>query len=317
MTETPAAAAPAATPAAPAASAPAAAPAAPAAAAPAAVPAAPAAAPAAPAAESLIPDDPAPPPAAPQSEAEKIAAAKELIAKAEAAADPNGGKAWLLTEGVMGVGEKPAWFKADKYRNVAEQAKAYSELEPRFGAFKGAPAEGKYEFTPPDGVEVAMEHPLMQEFTKWAAASQLSQEGYSNILGMLVQYEAAQAPNMAVIKERMGPDADQRISTVAQWGKANLGAEGFATLKAATSGANADAVFRVVEQIIGKTAQIKMPKPGADVAGGAQAEGLAAIKAAHFKRDEKTGKALVDVDPAYRRKVDKMYLDYYASTGQS
>ena len=122
MTETPAAAAPAATPAAPAASAPAAAPAAPAAAAPAAAPAAPAATPAAPAAESLIPDDPAPPPAAPQSEAEKIAAAKELIAKAEAAADPNGGKAWLLTEGVMGVGEKPAWFKADKYRNVAEQA---------------------------------------------------------------------------------------------------------------------------------------------------------------------------------------------------
>lgn len=325
MPETTPAAAVAAPAAAPAASAPATpAPAAPVApAAPAAVPAAPAApvepaaAPAAVATppvvdeDSLIPADPAPPPATPQTDAEKLAAAKALVAAAEAAADPNGGKAWLLTDGVQGEGAKPAWFKNEKYRNVAEQAKAYAELEPRFGSFVGAPKDGKYEFKAPEGVEVAMDHPLMQEFTKWAGAAHLSQEGYSNLLGMLVQYEASQMPNMADVKARLGENADTRISTSSAWVKANLGAEGFADFRAATTGKNADAVFKLVEGLIAKSGQARMPTPGSDVPA-APGQGLDAIRAEHGKRDAQ-GRLLVDVDPKARARIEKLYQDYYSA----
>jgi hypothetical protein len=267
--------------------------------APAPVPAAPA--PAAPApvvpAESLLPEGDVPPPAAaPQTDAEKLVAAKALIAAAEAAADPNGGKAWLLKDGVMGEGEKPAWFKNDKYKTVAAQAEAYTALESRFGSFVGAPKDGKYEFKAPEGVTVDMAHPLMGEFNKWATAKQLSQEGYQEIMGMLVQYEAAQAPKMADIKARLGDN------------------DGYATLRAATSGANADAVFKVLEQVIAKTAQVRMPKPGPDVPGGAPGSGLAAITAAHGKKGP-DGKPLVYSDPNYAREVDQMYRDYYAAQG--
>lgn len=320
MTETPAAAS--AAPAAPVAPAPAPAPApaAPAAAPPVAPAAAAAPAPAAIAAveESLLPGDApavAAPAAAPQTDAEKLAAAQELVKQAAAAADPNSGKAWLLTDGVMGTGEKPAWFRADKYKNVSEQAKAYTELEPRFGAFVGAPKDGKYDFKPPEGVEVKMDHPLMTEFTKWATSKQLSQDGYTELLGMLVQYEAAHAPNIAEIKASLGENAETRIAAVAQWGKANLGDDGYKTLRSATSGKNADAVFKVLEQIIAKTSQRAMPKPGDDVPGAQVGGGLAAIQAAHGAKAA-NGKLRVNEEPAYRLEIEKKYRDYYASIGQ-
>jgi hypothetical protein len=309
----PAAPAPAATP--PAAAAPPAAPPA----APAAPPAAPAPAAAPPVADpgdSLLPPGDAPAPAVALTPEQQLAAARDLIKKAEEAANPNNGKSWLLNEGVMGVGEKPAWFKADKYATVAKQAEAYTALESRFGAFVGAPKNEKgevaYTFKPPEGIEVSMDHPVMQDFTKWAAGKQLSQEGYSELLGMLVQYEAAQAPNIGAIKERLGENADTRIAAVAAWGKANLGNEGYATLRAATSGNNADAVFKVLEQVIGKTGQVKMPKPGDDVPGGQPQAGLAAIQARHGARDA-SGKLKIDTVPGYRAQIDKEYRDYYAA----
>lgn len=286
-------------------------------AAPAVTPATPAAsAPAAPV-ESLIPEDPAPPAAAPQTDAEKLAAAQELVKQAAAAADPNSGKAWLLHEGVMGQGEKPGWFKSDKYKTVSAQAEAYTALESRFGSFKGAPKNEKGEvaytpFTPPEGIDVKFDHPMMQGFATWAGANQLSQEGYNELLGQLMQYEAAQAPNMTAIKGRLGENADSRISTAAAWVKANLGAEGFATFRSATSDKNADAVFKMTEMLIGKTSQFKMPKPGDDVPGGTGGDQLDKIKADHGEKLA-DGRYRKDVDPAFAANISKRYRDYYAA----
>lgn len=258
---------------------------------------------------------PAAPAGTPQTDAEKLAAAQELVKQAAAAADPNSGKAWLLTEGVMGTGEKPGWFKGDKYKSVAEQAAAYPELEKRFGSFTGSPKDG-YKFTPPDGVQVNMEHPVMVEFTKWAKDSQISQAGFDTLLGTLIQYEASNAPDMGKIKASLGADADARISNAVSWVKANLGAEGYTSFSEATKGANAAAVFRTVEALIGKSGQVRMPKAGEDVPGGRDTGGLDAIKRDHGAKmpDGKTLK--VNADPNYRLEVDKRYQAYYAAQGQ-
>jgi hypothetical protein len=287
-------------------------------AAPPAAPAAPAApvAPAPAAVDSLLPADPVAPSAAPPTPVEQLAAAKALVAAAEAAADPNGGKAWLLTDGVMGTGEKPAWLNTSKYKSVSAQAEAYVHLEKRFGSFVGAPKNEKgettYAFKPPEGVEFKSDHPMAQAFTKWAGDNQLSQAGYDQLLGQLIQYEMAQQPNMADIKGRLGDNADSRIAAVAQWGKANLGNVGYATLRAATSGANADAVFKVLEQVIAKTAQIRMPKPGDDVPGGTGGDGLAKIKSDHGAKMP-NGTLRVDAEPSYRAEIEKRYREYFAN----
>lgn len=283
-------------------------------AAPAAVPvvaapvvAAPAAA-AAPAIASLLPEDA---PVVPQTDAEKLAAARATVAAAEAAADPNGGKAWLLKDGVMGEGEKPAWFKQDKYATVAKQAEAYVHLESRLGSFVGAPKDGAYKINVPTGVDVKADSPLMTEFTKAAAKMQLSQEGFDQLLGFLVQDVASRAPNIDAIRGRLGESADARIAAVAQWGKANLGAEGYATLRAATSGVNADAVFKVLEQVIAKTGQVRLPKPGPDVPGGAPGAGAAAIAAMQAEKGP-DGKRKYETDPAHFAKVNKAWQDFHA-----
>lgn len=58
------------------------------------------------------------------------------------AANPQLGEGeYFLTEGIKGAGDTPEWFKADKYKSIADQAKAYTELEKRFGGFKGAPKD--------------------------------------------------------------------------------------------------------------------------------------------------------------------------------
>lgn len=255
--------------------------------------------------DSLIPDD--------ASVVAPVVAADPAVVVPPA--DPNSGKAWLLAEGVLGQGEKPEWLKSDKYKSAEEQAKAYVGLEKRLGAFVGAPKDGKYEFKAPegyDGVQVDMEHPLMKEFTKWATESQLSQKGYNEMLGMLTMYEAAQVPNMAIIKEKVGENADARIGAVAAWGKANLGPEGYATLRAATSGSNAADVFKVLESVIGKTKQVVLPKPGDDIPG-AGAGGKAEIIALQGAKGP-DGKRLYD-QPVYRAMVEKRWNDYYSQGG--
>ena len=59
------------------------------------------------------------------------------------AAEPTLGEGeFFLSDGIKGVGDQPEWYKADKYKSVAEQAKAYTELEKKFGGFTGAPKDG-------------------------------------------------------------------------------------------------------------------------------------------------------------------------------
>tara|TARA_R110002096_G_scaffold187462_1_gene366846 strand:+ start:4345 stop:4605 length:261 start_codon:yes stop_codon:yes gene_type:complete len=57
---------------------------------------------------------------------------------------------YFLSDGIKGSGETPDWYKADRYASVAEQAKAYTELEKKFGGFKGAPKDG---YSGPEGIE--------------------------------------------------------------------------------------------------------------------------------------------------------------------
>jgi hypothetical protein len=261
------------------------------------------------------------PPAAPQTDAEKLEAARALVKAAEIAANPNNGQSWLLKDGVMGEGEKPAWLKTEKYKSVAAQAEAYVALESRFGSFVGAPKDGKYEVAPALKDIVQADHPMLGEFTKWAAGKQLSQEGYNEMLGMLATYDAGFAPQADVVRQAIGENADTRVGTVANWAKANLDAEGLNAFRTATSldanmhpNARVAAAFKALERVIAKTSQVRMPKPGADVVGGQAAEGLAAIKAAHGAKMP-DGRLRVDADPHYRLEIDKKYRDYYAQAG--
>lgn len=220
---------------------------------------------------------------------------------------------WFLYEGVKGVGKPPEWYKADKYKTVAAQAKAHTDLEKRFGAFTGAPENGVYEIKLPENLDGSLdvEHPLLKGLQTWAAEKQMSQEGFTEAITMLAEYEASLVPDISVIKAEVGENADARIAAVASWGKANLKPDEFETLREATSGQNAAAVFKTIEAVVAKSRQVRLPKPGEDVVA-AQPGGEAAINAAQAKVGP-DGKRLYETDAAYRAKVEKMRFDYYNS----
>ena len=218
---------------------------------------------------------------------------------------------WFLSDGVKGTGKAPDWYKADKYKTVDAQAKAYGELEKRFGSFTGAPKDGKYDFKMPEGLtgELDYEHPIMQNFQKWASEHQLNQDGYNSLLGMFAEYEASLVPDMNDIKLAVGENADARITAAAAWAKTNFSSAEYEIFREATSGVNAAAVFKAIEAVIGKTRQVRLPKPGEDTVGGVSG-GEAAINAAQAKRGP-DGKRLYDIDPKYRAEVESMRFAYY------
>ena len=220
---------------------------------------------------------------------------------------------WFWADGVPGKGEPPAWYKADKYKFAEEQAKAYPELEKRLGAFTGAPKDGVYKINPPEGVQVEFdtEHALFQGLNKWAKESQVSQEGYDQLIGMLAQYEATMAPDMNEIKKQVGENADARISSMTQWAKSNLNEAEYGAFRDALTQSNAAAVLKAFEAVVAKTRQTAMPKVGEDVSG-AVPTGLDAIRALHRKKNEK-GQLLFEIDVAHRNNVEKMYDEFYAS----
>ena len=87
---------------------------------------------------------------------------------------------YFLAEGIKGAGETPEWYKSDKYQSVAEQAKAYTELEKKFGGFKGAPKDG---YTAPEGIE--SDDALLTELTEFAKDTNMSDEAFSRAWDLL------------------------------------------------------------------------------------------------------------------------------------
>ena len=100
-----------------------------------------------------------------------------------AAGDQGGGEAgqaqgWNYAEGVAGTGDRPDWFK-EKYSSVDAQAKAYGDLESRFGGFTGAPDE----YAMPDGYATEGEAAILSASLKEIAKdSNMNQDTYNKIL---------------------------------------------------------------------------------------------------------------------------------------
>jgi hypothetical protein len=239
--------------------------------------------------------------------AEEVAAA--AIAKADAEAT-----AWFYADGTPGKGAAPAWYLADKYKTVEEQAKAYPELQKRLGAFKGAPKDGKYEFTVPEGlpIEIDGSHPLVADFQKWAAENQLSAEGYQQVMGMFAAYEASQVPDLGQIKADIGENADARIQAVEQWARANLSNDEFNLMRESTGTAEAAKVFKVLEAIAAKTRQVALPGPGEDVMA-ANPQGQAGLRHLMEAKD-KNGQLRYFTDEAYRKEVDDKTNAHFKAT---
>lgn len=218
-------------------------------------------------------------------------------APVEAAAAPAAPAAAPVAEQAPGPAvERPEWL-LDKYapegkdqaEAISEQAKAYVELQKQFGGFTGAPEE--YEFSMPEGIEGSVDTELeaFQQFTELAKEANMSQDTAQQLFGIFVGYQnqvdSQYETDLNAEKERLGPQADQRIQSIASWAGNNLATEDMEVLESMTTTA---AQVETLERIIGKTRNSPIPKThetSAAPTGFTQHDFATAVASDRFKTD--------------------------------
>ena len=206
---------------------------------------------------------------------------------------------YFLAEGIKGAGETPEWYKSDKYQSVAEQAKAYTELEKKFGGFKGAPKDG---YTAPEGIEP--DDALLTELTEFAKDTNMSDEAFGRAWELLsAQEQAVEEVTQEMEMQKLGDNATQRLKTVEGFLKNNLDADTYSAAQELVTSADSVAL---IEMIVKATMPSKLP-----IEGGEHPQGLtwADVEAEMFRKDEK-GNLLRSVDINHERKVQQMMASF-------
>lgn len=213
---------------------------------------------------------------------------------------------FLFADGVVGEGDAPEWFKSKKYKTVADQAQAYTELESKFGAFTGAPKDGVYEI---EGVNFE-DNPLMGTVAEWGKEMQLSTEGLESLVvkvGELAQKQ--QDEDKAAALEALGEKGEARLKALGEWGRNNLAPEEYTQFQGLAQTAGH---VEVLEKLIGMTKNSKLVDKTQVESPNTTKNTEAELKAMYTATNDK-GQRLMDTDPAYKAKVNKAYKEFYGN----
>lgn len=218
----------------------------------------------------------------------------------EATETPTDG--WFLNEEVKGEGDVPEWFKSDKYKSVAEQAKAYAGLESKLGAFTGAPKDG-YEVELPEGVDIELdsEDPMLVNFNDWAKEAGLSQEAHTKLMSIYVNGILEAQPSIEEEMKRMGKDASRRINDFTVWAKTVFNPDEFEVLEGLATTASG---FGVLEKMRGmmRDFQISTSDNAKSVSSMTQE------KLYEMVADER-----YSTSPSFRKEVDNKFKEFFGA----
>lgn len=205
---------------------------------------------------------------------------------------------YYLMEGIAGTGDTPEWFLGEKYKSVAEQAKAYTELNKKFGSFTGAPKDG---YTLPDGFD--KDDALAQEVIKFGQESNLNQEGFDKLIGLAAaQAGVTQEVNREQELKKLGDNAGQRIKQLEVFLHDKMGDQ-YDEVKNLITDANG---VLLAESIMKAMQPAKLPIDGVEVPGKPT---WSDIEAELFRKDE-NGNLLMSVNMDHRNKVERMKREY-------
>ena len=206
---------------------------------------------------------------------------------------------YFLSDGIKGSGDTPDWYKGDKYKSVAEQAKAYTELEKKFGGFTGAPKDG---YSGPEGIEG--DDALLQELTEFATKTNMSQEAFGDAWELLsAQGQAVEQVTQEQEIASLGDNAQERIKNVEGYLKNNLDAEVYEEVRNLVTDARS---IQLVEHLVRATAPARLPIDGGDHPTGMT---WGDIEAEMFKKND-NGQLLRSIDSNHEAKIQKMMQEF-------
>jgi hypothetical protein len=122
---------------------------------------------------------------------------------------------WYVDDNKLGEGPRPDFLRP-KYKSLTEQAKAYTELEKRFGEAPEHYDLGAYS----EHVDVNNRH--LQEFMGHAKEHRLTQDAFQKMIGSFVDYDKSMQIDVNKEIEKLGPDGRKKVQVVDQWAKNTL-----------------------------------------------------------------------------------------------
>jgi hypothetical protein len=213
----------------------------------------------------------------------------------------------MMSEEIKGEGDAPEWFKAGKYKSVADQAKAYAGLESKLGAFTGAPSDG-YKVEMPEGIPedaLSSDDPMLVNFNEWATEAGLSQEKHTELMGIYMNGMMEAQPSIDDEIKRMGKNAPQRINDFTSWAKANFDEGEFEVMQGLATTADG---FGILEKMRSMSRETDVAAPS-----NTQALDNTSKEALY----ELVGDPRYAESPAFRKEVDKKFADFFGSQAQS
>ncbi len=162
---------------------------------------------------------------------------------------------WYWDEGQPGTGDRPEWLEP-KFNKIADQAKAYKEVEKKLGA-QGAPAPDDYILDEYKEL-FDVESPHILDLKNKAKELKLSQDAFKAIVDPFANYHKSLMPDTDKEIEKLGEHAQMKINTVNTWASNHLSDKALETLGAISHTAD---VFNLMDEIrqLHSTTQSKVP----------------------------------------------------------
>jgi len=206
---------------------------------------------------------------------------------------------FYYAEGIAGTGDKPEYLK-DKYQTVEAQARAYGDLEGRFGAFTGAPDDYQVLLSQEQadaGMELDAEDPFISSMLEFAKESNMNQAGVDGLINLHLMNEATRSDELKTFQAEqvaaLGENGQGRIDNLEKWGNANLPSDmvdGFKDLVHSAESAKA------VEHLISLGRKAPMSPAGVTPVSNVNAE---EVRAMQFATDD-NGNRKIQTDPDFK-----------------
>lgn len=197
---------------------------------------------------------------------------------------------WYWDSNTPGQGDRPD-FLPDKYKSVADVAKAYKELEQRLGQ-----APNEYDFSKGESW-IEPDYEPFQHMADFAKQHHVPQAVMDKMLETVGLYLDEFKTDMNEEKAKLGEKASERLQVLNNWAKSNLSEKAFQVLSGSMRTAEAiEALEEIRNKMMSQNTMIPNGNASATSAGVTMEEYRSELQANYQK---------YKTDPHYRKEMER------------
>ena len=205
---------------------------------------------------------------------------------------------------------QPTTYMNGKYNSISALEEGYTSLQSTFSKKTAEYSEAMSGMTgSPEEFELNEGVSISDGMQNYARENNFSNDALNN-LAEAYQADRATASEAFYSEQKvlLGADAEQRLTNVQDWGKANLGADAMETFKGMiSSAASVELVEKIMKLGNGTApAQVAQPKTMVD---------KDTITNMRYAKDS-FGRRKMSTDPAYRAKVENIEAEFIGGGGK-